>query len=94
MSREGLEGSQNHAWVTISAWRCGQLTNSVPRSKVMNRRATRERSLMALMILAMTGLVRLFGFFRITVKRLTRSTNEVTLDWPSFYLNSIKSASQ
>ena len=52
------------------------------------------RSLMALMILAMTGLVRLFGFFRITVKRLTRSTNEVTLDWPSFCLNSIKSASQ
>lgn len=33
---------------------------------------------MALMIFPMTGFVRLFGFLRITVNLLTRSTSEVT----------------
>lgn len=33
------------------------------------------------------------GFFKITVKRLTRSTSDVTLAWPNFRLNSIKSPS-
>ena len=55
MSREGLEGSQNHVWVSISAWRCGQLTNSVPRSKVMGRRATRGRSLIDFMIFPLSA---------------------------------------
>jgi len=41
----------------------------------------------------MTGFVRLFAFFSSTVKRLTRSTREVTLVWPSDCLNSIKSPS-
>jgi hypothetical protein len=35
------------------------------------------------MIFPMTGLVRLFGFFRITVNRLTRSTSDVTFVCPS-----------
>ena len=50
--------------------------------------------MIALTIFSITGLVRLFGFLRITVKRLTRSTSDVTLVWPSFCLNSIKSPSQ
>lgn len=91
---QGEEGSQNHVCVPISACRCGQLTNSVPRSKVIDLRATKGRSFIALMILPITGLVRLFGFLRITVNRLTRSTSDVTLFWPSFCLNSIKSPSQ
>jgi len=41
----------------------------------------------------MTGFVRLFAFFSSTVERLTRSTREVTLVWPSDCLNSIKSPS-
>ena len=45
---------------------------------------------MAFMIVAITGLVRLFGFFRVNVKQLTRSTSEVTLVCRSFCLNSIK----
>ena len=55
------------------ACRCGQLTKPVPRSNVIDLRATRGRSLIAFMILSITGFVRLFGFLRITVKRLTRS---------------------
>jgi hypothetical protein len=88
------DGSQNHVCVPISACKCGQFISSLPRSNVIDRRAISGRSLMALMILPITGLVRLFGFFRITVNRLTRSTNVVTFVWPSFYLNSIKSPSQ
>lgn len=48
--------SQNHVWVPISACRCGQFMNSLPRSKVMDRRATSGRSSMALMIFPMTEL--------------------------------------
>jgi len=46
------------------------------------------------MILPITGFVRSLGFFRITVNRLTRLTNEVTFDWPRFCSNSIKSPSR
>ena len=35
---QGEEGSQNHVCVPISACRCGQETNSVPQSKVIERR--------------------------------------------------------
>ena len=52
---QGEDGSQNHVWVPISACRCGQLTNSVPRSNVMDLRAIWGRSLMALMILPPLG---------------------------------------
>ena len=47
---QGDEGSQNQVWVPNSACRCGQLTNSEPRSNVMDRRATRGRSLIAFVI--------------------------------------------
>lgn len=40
---------------------------------MIDLRATRGRSLIAFMILPITGFVRLFGFLRITVKRLTCS---------------------
>jgi len=36
---QGVEGLQNQLAVPISAWRCGQEMNSVPRSKVMDLRA-------------------------------------------------------
>ena len=75
---QGEDGSQNHVCVPISACRWGQLTNSVPRSKVMDLRAERGKSRIASMIFPITGFVRLFGFFGITVNRLTRSTSEVT----------------
>ncbi len=71
---QGLDGSQNQVCVPISACRWGQLTNSVPRSKVIDLRAGRGRSRMASIIFPMTGFARLSGFFRITVNRLTRAT--------------------
>ena len=45
--------------------------NSEPRSNVIDLRAWWGRSLIALMIFPITGFERLFGFFNITVKRLT-----------------------
>jgi len=48
----------------------------------MDRRAARGRSLRDLMIFPMTGLVRLFGLFRTTVKRLTRAIHMFGTLWP------------
>lgn len=84
---QGGEGSQNYVCVPISACRCGQETNAVPRSKVMERRAGWGMSRIA----AITGFVYLPGFFSRTVNRLTGSTNEVTLFWPSSCLKRIRS---
>jgi len=90
----GAEGSQKQVCVPTSACRCGQSINSEPRSKVTDLRATRGRVRMTSASFPMTRAVALFAFTSKTVKRLTRSTKDVTFALPNFCRNNIKSDSQ
>lgn len=81
---QGDCGSQNEVRAPSSARRCGQSTNSVPRSKVTERRALMGRGRSARAICAMMGLVRFSGLRRTTTNRLRRSTIVVTLAGPNF----------
>lgn len=68
--------------------------NSDPRSKVTERLALWGRVRMTLANCPMTRVVVRFPFNKSTVNLLTRSTRDVTFDFPDFCRNSIKSDSQ
>ena len=91
---QGAWGSQNQLSAPIPAFRCDQAENSVPRSKVMDCRASAGRGARPSISASMIGLDWRSSLRRTTTYRLTRSTSDVTLTLPWSLRNSIRSHSQ
>ncbi len=83
-------GSQNHRSVPRPALRRDQVLNSVPRSKVIDRRACLGRGDSLSIRSSITDFDCRSGFFRTAANLLTRSSNEVKLALPNSKRNMTK----